>query len=370
MLSESPVAITDKYGDFKLPNTNNGKSFITDPFKITGGNNTITGQQITYWYANAGTVTMTPITNLLFYCKEGALDNLKITTSIGIDNNIDFADYNYYKILLLNSNNKTSCPYVDAIKANNLGNAINVFATIGSYFLYGINGTDIDTEYDAMIRSIANISTGETVAHDDDTMTHTHEEVLDNEFAQLFGTNLEDCTTVITDRIRNKITNNSLKNAINTTNHKTYAELFARALAQQMAIVMTSIMGSTDVNTTSDYEIIGYRVTPHVYKAIHEIKSNLEIQTVNKSILLSYFSEKIASVFKTVMDNHFNVTTNQQTLARRNLVKSWNNYYEAIDVNKETVISLRYDDVPVKNGVIKGPCGSDITCCQCKSMKH
>jgi hypothetical protein len=201
-------------------------------------------------------------------------------------------------------------------------------------------------------------------------MTHTHEEVLDNEFSQLFGTNLEDCTTVITDRIRNKITNNSLKNAINTTNHKTYAELFARALAQQMAIVMTSIMGSTDIDTTSDYEIIGYRVTPHVYKAIHEIKSNLEIQTVNKSILLSYFSEKIASVFKTVMDNHFNVTTNQQTLARRNLVKSWNNYYEAIDVNKETVISLRYDDVPVKNGVIKGPCGSDITCCQCKSMKH
>ena len=339
MLRDSPIAITDKYGDFNLPTTNNGRSFTNEPFKITGGKTALTGQPITYWYAPAGTITMTPVTNLLFYCKEGALNNSKITTSLGIDSTIDFYNFDYYKVLI-SSIEKTSSTYRDALKSKNLGDAINVFATIGSYFLYGINGTNLDIEYDAMMRSIANISTGvaHADAHDDNGATHTHEEVSNNnEFAELFGTDIELCIAMIADRIRNKITNSNLNNAIDTNINKTYAELFAKALAQQMAKIITAIMGSTDIDNTRNYEIIGYAVVPYVYQVIDELKSNIEMENSNKPMLLDYFSQKAESIFKTATDNYFNVTTNHAVIARRKLVKSWENFYESTVVNNATV---------------------------------
>jgi hypothetical protein len=128
-----------------------------------------------------------------------------------------------------------------------------------------------------------------------------------------------------------------LNNAIDTNINKTYAELFAKALAQQMAKIMTSIMGSTEIDNTRDYGIIGYAVVPYVYHAIDELKSNIETENSNKSMLLSYFSQKIESIFKTATDNYFNATTNDTVIARRKLVKSWDNFYESTVVNNATV---------------------------------
>jgi hypothetical protein len=280
---------------------------------------------------------MTPITNLLFYCKDDSLQNIDITSSIGIDDSYDFKNYNYYKTLIVTSD-KTSTIYKDALKANNLGNAINVFATIGAYFLWGINGSDLDTEYDAMMRSIANISTYRV---DDYGVIH-------NDLSELFGTNVYDCKLSITDRIKNKITlfgSRSLTDA-------QYAELFANALALEMSVIITSIMGSSTMDNTDDYETIGYNVTKYVYNLISTLKPALENSANDKDAILSYFTRNIASIFKTVTSNYYNTSYNtdaipgfsnaqtvnntrssENVMMRRQVVKSWNTSYASGIVN-------------------------------------
>jgi hypothetical protein len=281
---------------------------------------------------------MTPVTNLLFYCRNGGeVTNETICRSIGIDTGNDFSDYNYYKVLV-NTTDKTSTTYIEALKANNLGNAINVFATIGSYFLWGINGSNIDTEYDAMMRSIANISTGGigTLSYNPDT----------NEFAKLFGTDLTKCAAIITDRLKNKITNDDLLNNTDPSTGKTYAELFASALAEKMAEIITTIMASDNMDTTADYETIGYNVVEYVYSLIATLKPAINNSANNKNDILTYFTRNLASIFKIVSDNHFNTTYNSTSISgfsnaqtvnntrssenvmmRRQVVKSWNTSY-------------------------------------------
>ena len=344
MLNNSPTALTDENGNFEIATENLGRDFSVEPLGVTGGVNILTGQSITYWFAKAGTVSMTPITNLLFYCSaEGALTDAEIITSIGItDDTIEFYDYDDYGILTNPDINKSSSIYTDALIANNLGNAINIFATIGSYFLYAINGTDLDTEYDAMMRSIANISTSRTDDNDQER----------NDFAELFGTDIDLCASIITDRLNNQITNTDLVNNADAVTGKTYAQLFASAMAQEMAGIMTSAMASDDFTNSQDYESIGYNVTPYIYSLASSVKTSLSNSTNDNNVILTYFTQQLGTIFETVISAQNAVVetvsaipgfSNRQTLGnirssenammRRQVVKSWNTAYAAGNVN-------------------------------------
>jgi len=345
MLPNSPTAITDKYGDFSMIFDENLSDtdieyFQEQPLKITGGSNTLTGQSISYWYANAGTSTMTPITNLLFYCSApNSLSNDDILNSLdyyhkdGTDK-IYFSNYNYYKTLI-NTTDTTTDTYLDALKSNNLGNSINIFATIGAYFLYGVNGTNIDTEYDAMMRSIANISINNGGR---------------NEFAELFGTVDALCASVIKDRLKNKITNYDLSN--NYYNGTKYTELFADALSQQMSNIITTVMKSTDIGTTDNYELIGYAVVQNVYKLSSIVKQAVANSSNDKQAILSYFTKNVEAIFKEAISNQLfdyedhetyqgkspiqtinNTKSSEQVMMRKHIVKSWNNEYATGFVN-------------------------------------
>ena len=351
MLANSPTATTDENGKFTIAPTSGNRSFVDEPLGVFGGENTLTGQTNTYWFAKAKTVTMTPITNLLFYCTNNQdsdnaprLTNSDIIAGVGItDDDIDFSDYDDYGILT-DPTIEELYPddYKNALIANNLGNAINIFATIGSYFLYGINGTNLNTEYDAMMRSIANISTSRV---DQGVPPVTH-----NDFAELFGTDIEKCSAIITDRLKNKITNTDLSEPYSV--NKTYAELFASALAQEMAGIMTSSMASDDFSNSQDYESIGYNVTPYIYNLASTIKTSLSNQENNKNDILTYFTEQLGTIFETVISAQNAVVetvsaipgfSNRQTLGnirssenammRRQVVKSWNTAYASGTVN-------------------------------------
>ena len=337
MLNNSPTAVTDENGNFVIATENLGRDFSEEPLGVSGGENTLTGQSITYWFAKAGTVTMTPITNLLFYCSaEGAITDAAIVEGVGIsDPNIQFSNYDDYSILTNPLIDKSSDSYKDALIANNLGNAIDIFATIGSYFLYAINGTDLDTEYDAMMRSIANISTSRT---DDEGKVR-------NDFAELFGTDIDLCASIITDRLNNKITNTDLS-ATDSTTGKTYKVLFATALAQEMAGIMTTLMASTNFSNTQDYETIGFNVNPYIYQLVSTLKPALSNPANNKNDILAYFTRVVGSIFKNVASAHYtpvynagvipgfsnkqtlgNIRSSENAMMRRQVVKSWNTAY-------------------------------------------
>jgi BspA type Leucine rich repeat region (6 copies)/Bacterial Ig-like domain len=342
MLENSPTAVTDENGEFIIASEIEGPppvDFSEEPLKVTGGTNILTGQSITYWYAKAGTVTMTPITNLLFYCSlDGSLTNADIIAGVGIsDTGINFSNYDDYAILTDTTKDKSTDEYKDALIANNLGNAIDIFATIGSYFLYAINGTNLNTEYDAMMRSIANISTSRE--------DQANPPVIHNDFAELFGTDIDECSAIITDRMRNEITNAALLDIDSATN-KTYAELFAKAMAQEMAGIMTTVMASKTFSDTQDYELIGYNVNPYIYQLVSTLKPALSNPANNKNDILAYFTRVLASIFKHVItaqnaivynDGAIPGFSNRQTLGnirssenammRRQVVKSWNTAY-------------------------------------------
>jgi hypothetical protein len=342
MLENSPTAVTDENGEFIIAPEIEGPppvDFSEEPLKVTGGTNILTGQSITYWYAKAGTVTMTPITNLLFYCSlDGSLTNADIIAGVGISNTgINFSNYDDYAILTDTTIDKLSDDYKDALIANNLGNAIDIFATIGSYFLYAINGTNLDIEYDAMMRSIANISTSR--------VDLANQNVTHNDFAELFGTDIDECSAIITDRMRNEITNAALLDIDSATN-KTYAELFAKAMAQQMAGIMTTVMASKTFSNTQDYELIGYNVNPYIYQLVSTLKPALSNPANNKNDILAYFTRVVASIFKHVITSQNaivynagaipgfsnrqtlgNIRSSENAMMRRQLVKSWNTAY-------------------------------------------
>jgi hypothetical protein len=356
-LEDSPTAMTNAIGEFTLATVieiegPQIRDFSNDPMRASGGTNILTGQSITYWFANAGTGTMTPITNLLFYCtyNNEATDNaLRLTNRNIIDGvkmsnaTIDFSSYNDYEILTDPTINKSTDEYKDALIANNLGNAIDIFAAIGSYFLYAINGTNLDIEYDAMMRSIANISTSRPDQQD--------QNVKHNDFADLFGTDIEKCSVIITDRLKNAIINEDLSDDIDNATKKTYAELFASALAQEMAGIMTTVMASDDFSNTQDYESIGYNVTPYIEKLASTIKTLLSSSAI-KNDILTYFTEQLGTIFETVISAQNAVVetvsaipgfSNRQTLGnirssenammRRQVVKSWNTAYASGTVN-------------------------------------
>jgi hypothetical protein len=347
MLANSPTATTDENGKFTIATEIEGpprRDFSNEPLGVFGGENTLTGQTNTYWFAKAKTVTMTPITNLLFYCSlDGSLTNSDIIDGVGItDEEIDFSDYDDYGILTTTTD-KSSDYYKNALIANNLGNAINIFATIGSYFLYAINGTNLNTEYDAMMRSIANISTSRV---DQAVPPVTH-----NDFAELFGTDIDECSAIIADRMRN-IIDNTDSSATDSATNKTYKELFAKALAQEMAGIMTSAMASDNFSNSQDYESIGYNVTPYIYNLASTIKTSLSESTNDKNDILTYFTEQLGIIFETVISAQNAVVetvgaipgfSNRQTLGnirssenammRRQVVKSWNTAYATGNVN-------------------------------------
>ena len=349
MLNNSPTAVTDENGEFTIAPEIEGpplQDFSEEPLKVTGGTNILTGQSITYWYAKAGTVTMTPITNLLFYCSaEGALTDADIRDGVGItDDDIQFSNYDDYSILTDPAISQSSTTYTNALIANNLGNAIDIFATIGSYFLYAINGTDLDTEYDAMMRSIANISTER-----EDVQYPT---IKYNDFADLFGTDIDSCASIITDRLKNKITNNDLVNNTDAATGKTYAQLFASAMAAQMAGIMTTLMASTNFSNTQDYETIGFNVNPYIYQLVSTLKPSLSKPANNKNDILAYFTRVVGSIFKNVASAHYtpvynagaipgfsnkqtlgNIRSSENAMMRRHVVKSWNTSYAAGIVN-------------------------------------
>ena len=347
MLANSPTATTDENGKFTIATEIEGpprRDFSNEPLGVFGGENTLTGQTNTYWFAKAKTVTMTPITNLLFYCStSGSLTNADIIDGVGItDDDIDFSDYDDY-VILTTTTDKSSDYYKNALIANNLGNAINIFATIGSYFLYAINGTNLNTEYDAMMRSIANISTSRV-----DQATPP---VIHNDFAELFGTDIDECSAIIADRMRNIIDNEDLLDTDSAT-QKTYAELFAKALAQEIAGIMTSAMASDNFSNSQDYELIGYNVAPYIYNLASTIKTSLSESTNDKNDILTYFTEQLGIIFETVISAQNAVVdtvgaipgfSNRQTLGnirssenammRRQVVKSWNTAYATGNVN-------------------------------------
>jgi hypothetical protein len=330
-ITNSPVSITDINGDFTIATSNNGENLSNYAFKLVGGKNTLTNQTVPFWYAPAGTITLSPITNLLYYCRNNSLTNNDITSSIDIDASYDFTNYNYYKVLMTTSD-KESDIYKDALKANNLSNAINVFATVGATFLYGMNGTDIDTEYDNMMKSIADISISRT---DGSGVVH-------NDLTELFGTDPDLCNAFITNLIKTQI---SLFNT-RSLSDADYAELFANALAGEISSVVTAIMGSPTIDNTKEYETIGYNVTEYVYSLVAVLKPALENPENNKDDILAYFTRNVESIFKTVSANYNNTTynttavpgfSNRQTLGnirssenammRRQVVKSWNTAY-------------------------------------------
>ena len=330
-ITNSPVSITDINGDFTIATSNNGENLSNYAFKLVGGKNTLTNQTVPFWYAPAGTITLSPITNLLYYCRNNSLTNNDITSSIDIDASYDFTNYNYYKVLMTTSD-KESDIYKDALKANNLSNAINVFATVGATFLYGMNGTDIDTEYDNMMKSIADISISRT---DGSGVVH-------NDLTELFGTDPDLCNAFITNLIKTQI---SLFNT-RSLSDADYAELFANALAGEIASVVTAIMGSPTIDNTKEYETIGYNVTEYVYSLVAVLKPALENPANNTDDILAYFTRNVKSIFKTVSANYYNTTynttavpgfSNRQTLGnirssenammRRQVVKSWNTAY-------------------------------------------
>jgi len=281
-LSNSPTGTTDQYGEVVINTmvtdsvTGGTIDFSKEPFKITGGANSLTGQSISYWYAKAGTKTITPITNLLFYCSaSGSLTNSDITRSIGIDTSHDFSNYNYYKVMV-QTTNQTSNTYYDALKANNLGNAINVFATVSTYFLKGISNSTIDIEYDAMMRSIANISTNNNGV---------------NEFTQLFGTDLTACTNMVKDRIQNRISALNISQFSNT--HQTN---ILNAISAQIASLITSIMSSPDKVTTDMYELKGYNVTSSVQTLTSTLANNYGSSS-DKTTLVNTYVTNLGYIF-------------------------------------------------------------------------
>jgi hypothetical protein len=330
-ITNSPVSITDINGDFTIATSNNGENLSNYAFKLVGGKNTLTNQTVPFWYAPAGTITLSPITNLLYYCRNNSLTNNNITSSIDIDDSYDFTNYNYYNVLMTTSD-KESDIYKDALKANNLSNAINVFATVGATFLYGMNGTDIDTEYDNMMKLISDISISRT---DENGVVH-------NDLTELFGTDPDLCNAFITNLIKTQI---SLFNT-RSLSDADYAELFANALAGEISSVVTAIMGSPTIDNTKEYETIGYNVTEYVYTLVAVLKPALENPENNKDDILAYFTRNVESIFKTVSANYNNTTYNttavpgfsnrqtlgnirssENTMMRRQVVKSWNTAY-------------------------------------------
>ena len=329
-ITNSPVSITDINGDFTIATSNNGENLTNYAFKLVGGKNTVTNQTIPFWYAPSRTITLSPITNLLYYCRNNSLTNNGIISSIGIDDSYDFTNYNYYKVLMTTSD-KDSDIYKDALKTNNLSNAINVFATVSATFLYGINGSDIDTEYDNMMKSIADISISRT----------DEEGVVHNDFTELFGTDTSLCNAFITNLIKTQI---SLFNT-RSLSDADYAELFANAIAGEISSVVTAIMGSSTIDNTKAYQTIGYNVTKYIYTLTAALKPALENPANNKDDILTYFTRNVKSIFKTITANYNtayntsaisgfsnrqtigNVRTSENAMMRRQVVKSWNTPY-------------------------------------------